>query len=215
MFLSGYSVRVTGGRERDGYVELDHLQPYSLVLHNRQPTSCDATVTVDGRDIGTWRLPAHGVITVERPADGHGRLTFIRAGTPEAFAAQLPQDDTLGLVRVDFIPVRPLPAWVPFYVPTFKHPEGETFSSGAHTTPDAPPTYASSTTLACSMSTSHSARSARSGGTVLTGDKFASTPLMERDYTGMVTIYLRLVAREEAAVRPLRGRSTPIPPRLD
>ena len=113
MQANSYSVRVIGGLEvAGGYVEMSHGQTYSLQLRNSRNTRCDASVYLDGKHVGTWRVPSHTSINIERPAHDKGKFTFYKVGTSEARQAQLNESsDDLGLVRVVFTPeyeVRPL-----------------------------------------------------------------------------------------------------------
>jgi hypothetical protein len=226
MYLSGYSVRVTGGREHDAYVELDHMQTYTLVLRNHQERACDATVYLDGVAVGTWRIPAHNFIALERPAHDRGRFTFVRAGTPEARQAQLPDNQDLGLVRVDFIPVEAVGHYVrptafisdppPYYIYNDVPPGAVTYSAttSASTLRGAEGAFLSTTNT---TNATNATNVTREGGTGLSGhsaQEFVAAESLARDYANMVTIHLRLVMREDNAVRPLVHRSNPIPPRL-
>lgn len=106
MYLNNYSVRVLGGHEDCGYVEMTHGQRYRLVLRNDASTRCDAKVSIDGKHVGTWRINAGESITLERPAHDTGCFTFYEAGTADSGKAGLESVNKidLGLVSVTFIP---------------------------------------------------------------------------------------------------------------
>ncbi|MBV8097108.1 MAG: hypothetical protein JO110_28465, partial [Acetobacteraceae bacterium] len=96
------------GRERDsGHVVLSHGQMYTLRLGNHcYRRRCDATVFVDGKEVGCFRLSAGQIWTIERPAHDTGRFTFFRSDSAEAATAgvgAVKQEDR-GLVHVVFRP---------------------------------------------------------------------------------------------------------------
>ncbi len=108
MRVGNVAVIVPQGREKEsGYVHLTHGQVYTLSLNNHwNDRRCDAVVSIDGKDMGTFRLDALGRITLERPVHDQGCFTFYKADTPE-FAAAAGGDvkrDDRGLVTVVFKP---------------------------------------------------------------------------------------------------------------
>ncbi len=60
MRVNSFSVMVPEGQERDsGHVELRHNTQYSLRLGNHDSNRhCDAQVSVDGKEIGNFRINA-------------------------------------------------------------------------------------------------------------------------------------------------------------
>jgi hypothetical protein len=115
MEINGFSLTIQPGKETpNGYVELPHNTPYSLHLRNEHRQRCDAKVSIDGKPVGTWRIPVASFITLERPVNDAGRFTFYAIATPEAQHAGLAADDpNLGLVQVVFTPELPSPPPAP------------------------------------------------------------------------------------------------------
>ncbi len=231
MFLNQFSVRIVGGKEvAGGYVEMHHGRQYSLCLHNGYAGRADAHVEIDGKHVGTWRLPAGQSITLERPQHDAGRFTFYRVNSPEAVQAALdPCDPNLGLVKVTFTPellrgARPLTPtchpWWYYYpgpaildttaAPTW-HPVYYTDMNAGVGLPACGTINATSTPQSQTVSAAYTA-----GGTGLSGEsgqQFGAAEWIEYDAARQTVIHLRLV---EGAVaenpRPLTCYSTPVPP---
>src|SRR4051812_44478112 len=107
MYFNGYTVHVTGGKEQPtGHVVMKHAQKYSIALHNSHTTKCDATITIDGKEVGTFRLNAYGSATIERPVNDDGHFTFYKKGTRDSAESKLSHisKKQLGLVSVTFKP---------------------------------------------------------------------------------------------------------------
>lgn len=106
MFLNGYSVRIPEGEERaHGYVHLRHGQTYSLVLGNKSECRCNVTVTIDGKDVGTWRMERSQTITLERPVNEAKLFTFYKAESAEGHQVGGGISyDNQGLLSVTFVP---------------------------------------------------------------------------------------------------------------
>jgi hypothetical protein len=193
MYLNKFSVRVIGGTEQSsGYVELQNKQKYKLCLRNsRQFERCDANVEIDGKHVGTWRIPAGSSVTLERPAHDDGCFTFYQVGTEEARKAQLDELNLdLGLIKVTFTPEIPRKRYVNqwlginevhVYKTEWTPVEGSTWSYDN-----------------CSKS----------------NQKFWDAGEIDYDLSQRTTIYLRLVAKKDDGPRPLVERSNKIPPRL-
>lgn len=60
------------------YFSLPNFSEYKLKLINNRPTRCDAVVSIDGEDIGTWRVNAYSSIMIERPANVNRRFIFVK-----------------------------------------------------------------------------------------------------------------------------------------
>ena len=106
MKLEHFEVRIPEGDENeDGYVLLRHNSHYTLNLYNHSRTlCCNASVSMDGNDVGVWRIEANGTIQIERPVHDTGRFTFYRLNTPEGKKAGLSANNDLGLISVRFTP---------------------------------------------------------------------------------------------------------------
>jgi hypothetical protein len=105
MQLGNFAVKVTPGREgSSGYVSMSHNSTYTIQLSNFGKLNCDAEIKVDGKQVGTWRIPPKQSITLERPVHDTGRFTFYQFGTPEAEKVGLIRCPDLGLISVLFKP---------------------------------------------------------------------------------------------------------------
>lgn len=106
MYLNGYSVRVPQGVERaHGYVHLNHGQQFTLVLGNKNTCRCNATVRLDGKEVGTWRLERGQTITLERPVNEAKLFTFYRADSTEGrHVAPDVSESNQGVLSVEFVP---------------------------------------------------------------------------------------------------------------
>lgn len=192
MYLNQFSVRLLQGVERNGCVELEHNTQYSLILRNARNVQCDAKVEIDGKHVGTWRIPSRENITLERPAHDTGRFTFYKTGTQEAYQAGIDEyNPDLGLVSVTFTPEL-------YTAPVVKTIEPEVVYRGA------------------SFSTPVSKGGLSGGGTGLSGQSsqhFHNARKIVLDYSQTTVINIRLVCRENGP-RPLTSYSTPVPPRV-
>jgi len=110
--LNGFSVNVPQAQEEtsEGHVVLRHGQNFSLRLHNghkycgaNKPS--DAEVWVQGRYIGTFRVPANQSITIEHPVNDFGKFTAYRNDSQEAEQIGLdPTSNDNGLIKVVWKP---------------------------------------------------------------------------------------------------------------
>jgi hypothetical protein len=87
------------------YVPLRHKTEYKIKLSNSRQTKCDATVYVDGEDIGTWRVTPFNTITLERTSDVKRKFTYVDEESKEAVLSgmQTGHRDN-GLIRIVFKP---------------------------------------------------------------------------------------------------------------
>lgn len=220
MLLNGFSVRVEGGKERSGYVELAHRQKYALILGNQRAEACDAKVTIDGQVVGTWRINSYGSIRIERPAEDDGRFTFYAHGTSEAAEAGINSEDYLsGVISVEFVPsVRYIRGFTDPRPPVihrwndydywWERPTVFYTSSTGNTGPQG-----TVGDVGCYGFSSH----AVGGGTGLSGQsyqEFYNAPELQLDYSQSTTINIRLVLRQwnSDRPRPLSMHSNPVPP---
>jgi hypothetical protein len=192
MFLNCFGVQINEGVEKDGYVEVPHGTQYTLTLINQKAQRCDATVVIDGKQQGTYRLNGNSQVRLERSAFDSGRFTFYQAGTSEATSSELDKvsRDNLGLVQVTFVaekqwtlpPVRPNF----IYEPTKRVITYRTTRTG--------------------------------GGTGLSGSSnqgFTSAGGMTYDESTRTTISLRLIsssAVQPQTPRPLQSHTNSVPP---
>lgn len=99
-----YGLKVLTCDELDnGLVLVKHLQQYKLRLSNFNPKlNCDASVEIDGKFVGRFRIKPYSSITIERPSNDTGKFTFYRHGTREAKMAGLVGEPIEGNITVTF-----------------------------------------------------------------------------------------------------------------
>jgi len=194
MRLGNFTLQIVGGRELgNGQVELSHGQTYKIRMRNHFPRRADCELTVDGEQVGCFRLSAHQTMTIDRPADKARLLTFFKLGTAEAAQGGIVDDENVGLVTAVFYPeIERQPIY-----------RGELVSKGIP------------------MASAASGPSLSAGGTALTGrsnQQFTNVGGIVRDYAHRTTIHLRLVCRDDVpAIEPLGSKvamSTAVPPRV-
>jgi hypothetical protein len=107
MELGSFGLTIPEGHERtDGYVVMQHAQQYCIKVTNKGYLQCDAVVSLDGDEVGTYRLSPGQEWAIEHPTDSQQRFTFYASGTAEASAvgeAVLSKQEK-GLVQVTFYP---------------------------------------------------------------------------------------------------------------
>ena len=104
-----FELCVVGGQERldRPEVEMRHAQVYQLALVNYGTLQSDCAVCIDGKWVGTWRVPARQNIIVEHPVEQTGKFTFFTLNSAEANAVNLRGDAFLGRVQAIFTPEKP------------------------------------------------------------------------------------------------------------
>lgn len=200
MKFDNYSVRIPEGKElANGYVALEHGTQYSISLAiltdwvSKSVQRANAQITIDGIDIGTWRVTSGRMTTIEHGVDDDGKFTFYRADSREAIAVGFDSvnRNQLGLIVVTFTPEM---------ITSRPQQISKSITRGSLNE------YDENTTRG-----GHSA-----GGTGLSGrsnQEFDYAENMITDPSKAVTISLRLVCdsqRNDNEPRPLRGN--PVPP---
>ncbi len=113
MNLNGFSLGISvmhGDSEKvkiDGvdYFSLAHNSEYSLLLSNTRSVKCDAHVSIDGEEVGVWRINPYATINIERPVDVKRKFVFLAENSTEAEDAGIPQGSSKnGLIKVVFTP---------------------------------------------------------------------------------------------------------------
>jgi len=110
--LNGFSVNVPQAQEEtsDGYIVLKHGQNFSLRLHNGHKycggnKPADAEVWIQGKLIGTFRVPANQTIEIEHPVSDSGKFTAYKNGSSEARQIGIdPDSNENGLIKVIWKP---------------------------------------------------------------------------------------------------------------
>ena len=87
-----------------GAYELAHATLYKVRMVNHHPRlRCDATVQIDGREIGTYRIKPSSMFTLERTAEVKKRLTFYKVDSHQGKEAALDKDNPdLGKIKIIF-----------------------------------------------------------------------------------------------------------------
>jgi hypothetical protein len=101
--------RVSGTNrpENNGYVKMQHGEEYSLFLENNATTRCDARITIDGQDMGKFRIGPRASIQIERPQQVDKKFHFYLTGTSKAAQAGIVAGASdNGHIEVEFLPER-------------------------------------------------------------------------------------------------------------
>lgn len=92
---------------KDGhtYYALPHNSSYKVRMTNNTDRRANATLKIDGENMGTWRLDAYSDVTVERPSHNNRKFTFVRETSWQAKMGGVAKGvSENGLVEVTFIP---------------------------------------------------------------------------------------------------------------
>lgn len=127
MYLKNYSVRVfkSNGQtanEQNGYVSLVNGEQYKLRLKNQDNRQCVCKVTIDGKVMGQFLVDPNRSVDLERPAHDSGKFTFYTIDSKEGKQLGLATEvkpSELGLVSVDFVPIKNEPMQVGYRPPPF------------------------------------------------------------------------------------------------
>lgn len=248
MLHKAFEVKVVNSEKetQNGYVYMKHGTQYKMELSNHRDLRCNAEIKIDGKSVGVWRIPAYETIVIERPSDDIGKFTFYKKGSKEAKVVDTGiADINQGLVEVEFTPeyrsayvpaiyVNPWRPWYDVYNPWYYNvgsPKAESsavdlsWSEYSHNTVMYSSVKADAFALNnFNTNTNAKGEDATAGMTGLSGksdQKFLAADSMNLDYSSIVTIRLRLVAKrkrnsvkeEVDGPRPLaQQNTTPIPP---
>lgn len=226
--LNGFSVTVpeSYSETSEGHVGLMHGQNFKVRLHNghRGPygsVPCDATIILNGKDVGTFRVNAGQTTIIERPANDTGKFTAYSEDSYEAASIGINRNsDNLGLIEVIFRPGNKKSQWVPPVISVSDnswHPPihyTHYYDSGNYT---GRPMYRGISSECCAKSCSF--REPVGMGIGLSGHSNQNFhEVDDLDYNEPATrIYLRLVKEsfERSGPRPLRSvYSTDVPRKL-
>lgn len=191
-----------------GYVELKHGTQYLIGINNYSKKKADFTVKIDGKEIGTWRLPERdNLIRVERPINATERFTFYGVDSEEykEIGSDIKKEDS-GVVSVTFIPQKG------FYQSPEVIPLSSNWRDGSVLCSDSAKGWGGGQSASYSENTKRGA-----GFTGLSGkseQQFGIAELMELDHEKAVTINLRLVTAIEKKAKRLTSisSSNPVPP---
>lgn len=221
MRIGNFSVTIPEGREIDsGHVSIPHNTKYTIRIYNHDyRRRVDTAVSVDGKDVGLFRVNFNGVLTLEHPAHDNGCFTFFEVASEDAQEAKVREvsKDNKGLVQVLFKPEKIRDV----VKAPYQRVRGVGSSAGGQSVGG---TIADS---AEPILRGHSAFSDKrweetsAGITGLTGHSdqdFYTVPNLDYDPSAEVTITLRLVCgkavRKLTSVPPVVS-SNPIPPPVE
>ena len=200
MKLGQFELVIPEGRELPSqHVIMQHGQQYRIQVANNSRGRCDAVVSLDGDEIGTYRLSSGQVWAIEHPADSQQRFTFYASGTSDASMAgeSFVDADKKGLVQVIFYPE--------------KQPEFDSFESYGGATRGGGFTKGGDFTRSASKGLSGGI----SGLSGHSSAQYGTASRIERDKNNAVTITLRLVT-EDNTPQPFSARrkrmANPVPP---
>ena len=182
-----------------GHIALPNGAFYTIQLSNTNTLSCNATVEIDGKLIGTWRIPADSTIELERPIHDTGRFTFYKLGTGGGIAAGLTETEKLGLISVTFTPELRV----------------QNHQSNIRRSTLRSNQYSDHEKNETNVKFSRH-RSFERGGTGISGSsqqEFSEAEFINLDTKSSITIHARLVAYDSSP-RPLRSINQDIPPPL-
>ena len=96
------------GISDEGYVEMRDGQVYSIYARNTNKISvkCKVTVSIDGKNIGTWVIQPYQEFILSTPTSGGGQFTFVDANSSSYISsggARVSKSDQ-GVVSVLFEP---------------------------------------------------------------------------------------------------------------
>ena len=78
---------------------------YSIKLQNHAGTLCDATITLDDDNVGTFRIRPYETIEIERPSYNNKQFTYFKGGSSQSLKAGYEKGNSNnGLVKVVFKP---------------------------------------------------------------------------------------------------------------
>lgn len=222
--LNGFSVTIpeSYSETSEGHVGLRHGQNFKVRLHNghRGPygsVPCDATIILNGKDVGTFRVKAGQTTIIERPANDTGKFTAYQEDSYEAASIGIDRNSNeLGLIEVVFRPGSQKIRWTPPAV--FVTYNSDNLYS--HYSYDGGPSTGQPTYLGISCCAKSCSFDEPAGmGIGLSGHSNQNFHEVEDlDYNEPATkIYLRLVKEsfERSGPRPLRSvYSTDVPRKL-
>lgn len=101
-----FSVRIEPCVKReDNIFFLNHNTKYKIVLGNNLGRRANTTIFIDGKHIGTFRLPENSKGSLERPANDNSCFTFYKLGSSQAIDSGLSTDnEDIGKIHCVFIP---------------------------------------------------------------------------------------------------------------
>lgn len=209
--------------DQNGYIKMKHGDQYKIQMKNNTGKRCNATVYVDGKSVGTWRINAWSTCTVERPAEIDKKFTFFLVGSSSGNKAGLSRGNSdNGLVQIHFVPEK-VHVREAYFCARSSEKEEDDCDTGFGLFDDGPTSLPQSSTRSFSTKSTNSMRESyradssvtrgRAGGTGLQGQssqQFGVASWMDLDYDNKTTITIRLIGYE----RENKNEVTPLPGRV-
>ena len=87
------------------YVGLCNQSEYAIALYNEDGVVCDAQISIDGLDVGTWAIDNNFETIIERPANSNRKFTFVKetSNIARRTGVNIGSDDN-GIITVTFKP---------------------------------------------------------------------------------------------------------------
>jgi hypothetical protein len=87
------------------YYAIPHNTTYAVRMTNNTDSRANATLKIDGEEMGVWRIESYSDIVVERPTHNNRKFTFVREASWQASMGGMKKGDSNnGLVEVTFVP---------------------------------------------------------------------------------------------------------------
>lgn len=232
MRVNNFSLLIREGREVDsGHVHIPHGKQFTLTLGNHDNRRCQAVVTMDGKEIGSFQLTAGQRWSIEHPVNDPGKFTAYKAGTEEAVKAGEANIsvDMRGLIEVKFTPEKRVdylntlraltPELQPNYIggspPNTPWKRGPVPSYPYHPGVPGPGITCSTDSNRLLASNSTAVAPAITGLSGHSTQRYTDVPALDLDTDSLVTITLRIVATDdgprELKAQPARANAVPAP----
>lgn len=216
MQLNGYRVEIPEciDESSTGHITMRHGSHFTLRLSNhhkkdRSGRPCDASVYLDGKHVGTYRIDYGTDLILEHPINDQGRFTAYRKDTLESSLSQLDTDsEESGLIKVVFkpgyIPITNILVYreLPLVIDYLPYQSSPYISYGCkddlnRTTSDTSWSYTNSSIIhTCDLV------SGRVGLSGYSNQEFRETSNLSYDEPS-TTIYLRIAFREQDEPHPI------------
>lgn len=87
------------------YYAVPHRSEYRVKMRNNTKDRVNATLVIDGEDMGRWRIEPYTDITIERPSHSQRKFTFVSEASSEAVMGGVVMGNSMnGLIEVTFVP---------------------------------------------------------------------------------------------------------------
>jgi hypothetical protein len=79
---------------------IDHCEEYKIKISNDSSRRADATIYIDGKNVGKFRLEMYDHIVIERPSDKNKKFTFFAIDSIEGVKCDLKNTGMIGTIKV-------------------------------------------------------------------------------------------------------------------